>query len=375
MSTTLHHIYRCLILLPLLFSASVVHAERTFRWIDEDGQVNYGDRVPPRYAIKERKEINEQGRTVKVYAAPRTPEQKAEDRRQAIIAAAKKKIAERRLRHDRTLLATYSSEEDMQLARDGKVASVETLIQLTHRRIKSMQKRLLKLTDEAAEYERSGKELPSGLQQQIISLREQIIQNENFVKDKDREMEAIRLQFIADIKRFTELTGDDPQAAAAQLPDMTEIERELEALNKPPEPLPKVSKKPGKKRANIKLSRHDRTLLATYKSEDEILRERENKIGSVNAAMRKTAASIDSLQADLTGLVDNADEYESNDQRPPEMLMRQMKAVLDDIAKDEGSLGAWRREKRDIERKFELDLARYREITVGTVDTVDTAEY
>jgi hypothetical protein len=370
-STTLHHIYRCLILLPLLFSASAVHAERTFRWIDEDGQVNYGDRVPPRYAIKERKEINEQGRTVKVYAAPRTPEQKAEDRRQAIIAAAKKKIAERRLRHDRTLLATYSSEEDMQLARDGKVASVETLIQLTHRRIKSMQKRLLKLTDEAAEYERSGKELPSGLQQQIISLREQIIQNENFVKDKDREMEAIRLQFIADIKRFTELTGDDPQAAAAQLPDMTEIERELEALNKPPEPLPKVSKKPGKKRANIKLSRHDRTLLATYKSEDEILRERENKIGSVNAAMRKTAASIDSLQADLTGLVDNADEYESNDQRPPEMLMRQMKAVLDDIAKDEGSLGAWRREKRDIERKFELDLARYREITVGTVDTAE----
>lgn len=364
MSITPHHILSTLIILPLLISASTVFAERTFRWVDEDGQVHYSDRVPPQYSKRERKEINEQGRTVKVYEAPKTPEQKAEEQRLAIIEAARKKIAEKRLRHDRTLLATYSSEEDMLLARDGKIAAVEALVQLTHRRIKSMQKRLLKLTDEAAEYERSGKKLPVGLQKQIANNRQQISQNENFVKDKEREMDDIRLQFDADIKRFNELTSDGPQATAAQIPDMTEIELELAALEKPPEPLPRVSKKPRKKRNDVKLSRQDRTLLAAYKSEDDLLRVREEKIGSVNAAIRETAGSIDALQANLSDLVDNVDEYESIGQQPPEILLRQMKGVLDDIARNEGVIGARRREKREIERKFELDLIRYREITV-----------
>jgi len=363
-SITPHHILSSLIILPLLISTSTVFAERTFRWVDEDGQVHYSDRVPPQHSKQERREINEQGRTLKIYEAPKTPEQKAEEQRLAIIEAARKKIAEKRLRHDRTLLATYSSDADMVQARDGRVASVESLIQLTHRRIKSMQKRLLKLTDEAAEYERSGKKLPVGLQKQIANNRQQITQNENFVKDKGREIEDIRLQFDADINRFNELTSDNPQASAALLPDMTEIERELEALNKPPEPLPEVSKRPRKERKDIKLSRSDRTLLAAYQSEDDLLRVREEKIGSVNAAIRETAGSIDALQGNLSDLVDNVDEYESISQKPPEVLLRQMKSVLDDIARNEGVIGARRREKREIERKFELDLVRYREITV-----------
>jgi len=358
-----HHILRTLILLPLLFTLSTAFAERTFRWVDEDGQVHFGDRVPPQYSNQERKEINAQGRTVKVYEAPKTPEQKAEEHRLAIIAAARKKVAERRLRHDRTLLATYSSADDMLLARDGKIASVETLIQLTHQRIKSMQKRLLNLTDEAAEYERSGKKLPVGLQEQIGKIREQITQNKNFVKDKEHAMADIRKQFAADTERFNELTSDDSQKTAALMPDMTDIERELEAMDKP-EPLPKVSRKERKRRTDIKLSRHDRTLLATYKTEDDILRMREEKTGSANAGIRKTAGTIDSLQGDLSGLVDNADEYESSNQQPPKELMQKMQAVLDDISKNEGILEARRREKREIERKFEQDLKRYREITV-----------
>lgn len=364
MSIKQHHIFSFLILLPLLVLTSTTFAERTFRWVDEDGNVHYSDRVPPQFSKRERKEINEQGRTVKVYEAPKTPEQKAEEKRLAIIEAARKKIAEKRLRHDRTLLATYSSEEDMLAARDGKIESVESLIQLTHRRIKSMQKRLLKLTDEAAEYERSGKKLPVGLQKQIANIRQQITQNEYFVKEKEREIDDIRLQFDKDIKRFKELTSDDPKARAAKIPDMTEIEKELAALEQPPKPLPKVSRKPRTKRADIELSRSDRTLLAAYSSEDDLLRAREDKIGSVNAAIRETAGEIDALQETLAGLVDNVDEYESIGEQPPEVLLRKMQGVLDEIAKHEGVVGAHRREKREIERKYEVDLARYREITV-----------
>ncbi len=71
-------------------------------------------------------------------------------------------------------------------ARDSKIASVETLIQLTNSRLDSMEKHLNELTDDAAEFERSGKKLPEGLVNQMKNTQEQIQQNEEFVKIKHR---------------------------------------------------------------------------------------------------------------------------------------------------------------------------------------------
>lgn len=206
MKFTLHNI-RYLVFLPAFLVVTAVSAERTFKWVDEEGNIHFGDRVPPRYANREREEINQQGRTVKVYAAPKTAEEKAEIRRQAELEAAEKEGAKKRAIHDRSLLATYSSEEDMLMARDGKIASVDALIQLTNSRIDSSRKRLLTLETEAAEFERSGKPVPKILQSQITTARSQLIDNEAFVIAKEKEKQVITEKFSADISRYRELKG------------------------------------------------------------------------------------------------------------------------------------------------------------------------
>jgi hypothetical protein len=202
------HLYvPCLILLPALLSGGEALAERIYKWVDENGEIQYGDRVPPQYATRERSVINDQGRTVKVYDAAKTPEEKAEAQALMQQRAEEKKLAEQQAVHDHSLLSTYSSEEDMLLARDSKVASVETLIQLTNSRLDSMQKRLNELTNDAAEFERSGKKLPEGLVNQMKNIKEQIRQNEAFVKNKQNEKEQIARKFDEDIKRYRELTA------------------------------------------------------------------------------------------------------------------------------------------------------------------------
>jgi Holliday junction resolvase RusA-like endonuclease len=202
------HLYvSCLILLPALLSGGEVLAERIYKWVDENGEIQYGDRVPPRYATTERSVINDQGRTVKVYEAPKSPEEKAEAQALLKQQAEERKIAEQRAVRDHSLLSTYSSEEDMLMARDSKVASVETLIQLTKSRLDSMQKRLNELTDEAAEFERSGKKLPEGLVNQMKNIKEQIENNDDFLKNKQTEKEQIAIKFDEDIKRYRELTS------------------------------------------------------------------------------------------------------------------------------------------------------------------------
>ncbi len=198
----------CLVLLPTLLSGGEALAERIYKWVDENGEIQYGDRVPPQYATTQRSVINDQGRTVKVYEAAKSPEEKAEAAALVKKKTEEKKLADQLAVRDHSLLSTYSSEEDMLLARDSKVASVETLIQLTNSRLDSMQKRLNELTDDAAEFERSGKKLPEGLVNQMKNIKEQIRQNEEFVKAKQYEKEEIASKFDVDIKRYRELTSN-----------------------------------------------------------------------------------------------------------------------------------------------------------------------
>ena len=78
---TIRHKACCLLLLPAIFLSGNALGERLYKWVDADGQVHYSNRLPPEAAKQKREVINEQGRTLKVYRAPLTPEEKAEEAR------------------------------------------------------------------------------------------------------------------------------------------------------------------------------------------------------------------------------------------------------------------------------------------------------
>lgn len=186
-------------------------ADAIYRWLDDEGNVHYGDRVPAEYAQQERRVLNERGRTVKVYEAAKTPEEIADHERLEAIRAEEERAErarnKRQAAYDRSLLATYSNEKDMYQARDGRTSAVEALIQLTQSRIKSMNRRLATLNEEAADFERSGKKLPKSLAQQIANLQNQIRENKAFVITKDDEKITLGQKFEKDILRYRELHG------------------------------------------------------------------------------------------------------------------------------------------------------------------------
>jgi chromosome segregation ATPase len=335
----------CLLLLPAIFLCGNALAERLYKWVDAEGQVHYSNRLPPEAAKQKREEINEQGRTVKVYRAPLTAEEKAEEARLELLEQKKRKLAEKRAIHDRSLLATYSNTDDMHVAMQGKIDAVESLIKLTNSRINSLQNRLLELTEEAASFERSGKQLPDRLQRQISSLRDQIAQNKAYVEDKKLEIEDIRLQSQADIRRFTELTTDAPDTAST--------EKQLSALEA------------AEANPEIELTRHDRTLLATYASEEDLLFARDQEISNLNAAINDTASRLDTMQIHLAELSDNVDEYQTRNEIPPDNLVERMKELIREIAGTQTTLEQARSEKQALDDKFANDLARFRRLTAS----------
>jgi len=336
---------RYMLLLPVLLASGGAAAERTFRWVDNEGQVHYGSQVPPEYAKAERRVINDQGRTVKVYEAAKTPEQKAAAKAAADAAAKKKALADKRAIHDRSLLATYASEQDMQQARDGKLTSVDALLQLTNSRIISMKERLLGLSEEAATYERSGKPLPATLEGQIKNLRQQLIRNEAFVGEKRQELVEIKARFDADMNRYMELTADREETRKS-----SQRMAKLEAAKKNP---------------NIKLTRYDRTLLTTYSGEEDLMLARDQQVASLNELIGLTSDRIESMQVHFSELSDNADEYESRGEKLPEVLLGQMKNVMEGISQSEQLLELKLQEKTKLEKKYSADIKRYRQLTAS----------
>lgn len=199
-------------LLGALFLASgPVAAGKLYKWVDENGKVHYGDKIPPKYARQEKHILNERGIEVDRIEAAKTPEQIEEERR----LEEKRKEEERRraeqAAHDRMLLATFTSEDDMIMTRNGKLAAIDASIRVTRDRITKLEQNLANLSREAANMERAGKPVPDKLQEDIVAARAQIQRYRDYIATKRREQQQIRDQFERDIKRFRELKSIEPK--------------------------------------------------------------------------------------------------------------------------------------------------------------------
>lgn len=178
---------------------------KLYKWVDKNGNVQYGDRIPPEYASKERKTLNEQGITVDVKERAKTPEEVAEERRLERLKAEEEERRRQQAEQDRILLDTFSNEDEMVMTRNGKVDAIDAIIRVTNGRIETLRTRLAELTADAASLERSGKPVPESLHNEIQSTKQQIEDNLDYVAQKEQEQESIRTQFEADIQRFREL--------------------------------------------------------------------------------------------------------------------------------------------------------------------------
>jgi len=198
----------------LWLSLPTLHAGKLYKWVDDNGQTRYGDRIPPQYAKKSNKTLNKQGVVVESKAAAKTREQIAEEKRLAKRKAEQESKRQQQAHLDRILLDTFTNEDEMILTRDGKIQAIEAVIRVTNSRTEKIKQRLEKQQLRAASLERSGKAVPPKLQQGIRESRMQIRYNSDYVSNRRKAQQAIRKKFELDIKRFRSLKMAEAEAAS-----------------------------------------------------------------------------------------------------------------------------------------------------------------
>ena len=198
-----------LVMLALAGPASLMAAERVRMkcWVNHEGIRECGNRVPPEYIQQGYTEIDGKGFVRDVKERAKTPAELAEAKRLAKLKAAEQKQKAEQETRDRVLLRTFSSVNDIERARDNRVAALEGTIKLAGIRNDNTRSKLNDYIKRAAESERMGKTPAPALLEDIEALRGQIENNDRFIAEKRAEQAQIRESHALDIERYKRLKG------------------------------------------------------------------------------------------------------------------------------------------------------------------------
>ena len=174
-------------------------------WENSDGVRECGKTIPPEYSQQGHEEISSQGVTVEKTERAKTEEERLEEERLVAIQAKEDAIKAEKAAQDKILLDTYSNTDDIQMTSDGKIAALDSTINLANKRIEKIQAKLDKDTATAAAAELAGKQPSEDLLKDIESLQRQIKNNDKFIADKHLEQEDIKKEYAEKIARFNQL--------------------------------------------------------------------------------------------------------------------------------------------------------------------------
>ena len=136
----------------LLGNATADNNGKTYRWVDENGTVHYGDSVPPEYAKTERHVVNKHGITVDTLPAQKTEEQLVEEARLEALADAERRRAEELEQRDSILLSTYLSVEEIEALRNRRKELLDGQIRVTEIYLTNLREKLQKLQADASRF-------------------------------------------------------------------------------------------------------------------------------------------------------------------------------------------------------------------------------
>lgn len=192
-------------LLPLVLLAAVLPAQaRMYKWVDAQGKVHYTDAPPPESAKQGNAELSKTGNIVR-------KTESAEERQKRLAAeaeaAARQREAEDQARRDRALLATYTTEAEIDLARDRAIEQRGLAIKSAQARVKQIEPGMKDLEAKIRDASKSGKPVPAYLQQQYDAGRAEMEELQRIIKTNEEAIEAARRHYEAEKQRFRELTA------------------------------------------------------------------------------------------------------------------------------------------------------------------------
>ncbi len=201
--------------LALAIAGSVAPARAaTYKWVDEKGVVHYTDKIPAEALNKGSTVLDKQARPLKKIDPAATPEQvrarEVEDENRRSSAKANEETA----RRARALVASYTTEAEIDLARSRSLGTIDAQIESSLAYTQALAKRREEFEKQKAKL--AGKPMPPALEREFEGNDSETEKTTALIEQKRRERAGVIVRYDADKARWRELKSiSDANAVAA----------------------------------------------------------------------------------------------------------------------------------------------------------------
>jgi len=197
-------------ILLVLALAPLAADAQSYRCIGADGERYYGSVIPAECNGRPVEQLNAQGLVVKRIDAERAEKERLLKEATAARKREEEAIAKESARRNHALLATYTSEKDIEDARGRALAENAKTVRDTEIRIESIRKQQSGYEKDAEVYKGKGIEAPAKLRDDMKSAQDDLKAQENLLEMKKREAGAINARYDDDKKRYAAITTTKP---------------------------------------------------------------------------------------------------------------------------------------------------------------------
>jgi hypothetical protein len=202
-----------LITAALCTFSNLANAGALYKWIDDDGQIRYSDRLPAAQVKKKHHQLNTQGVVLNTTEAAKSEAELAAEAEARLKLeeeqAAQARLNELQNQKDQVLLLTFSNEKELGMARSDRIEVLDSVIQLINKSLVTTQHTLEGLQDRAEEnYLSKGKEVPGGLAQKIEHFTRKMELRSAQLELKIQEKDKINEQYELDLARYRFLKAE-----------------------------------------------------------------------------------------------------------------------------------------------------------------------
>jgi Domain of unknown function (DUF4124) len=199
---------RTTMLAALMIAPLAAQAQVTYRCTGTDGKRYYGSTIPMQCVGRVVEQLNAQGLVVRRI----DPDGEEKEREAKAAAAAKAKDEEAAMREEsrrnRALLATYTSERDIEDARARALADHRSAVQDVEAKIDALKKRRAGYDKELEFYQdkKGGAKPPAKLVDDINAVELDLKAQQDLLMAKKKDVEVINARYDQDKKRYIQLT-------------------------------------------------------------------------------------------------------------------------------------------------------------------------
>ena len=197
---------RILLIIGLWGSMSLASAA-LYKWVDDNGRIEYSDKPPPKQSRQGFSQLNRQGITVKQKEGYLNAEQKLQREAEALQKRQEAERAEQERRRDRALIDTFSDPKEIDTIRDRNIERLGASIAANRVRLDVLVQHLETLRKRVDIMERKRRTVAEDILADVAETEREINKVEAGIRNQEAEILQVQERAETDKKRLMALKG------------------------------------------------------------------------------------------------------------------------------------------------------------------------